>query len=112
MKQTSKARQRRGLTLLEVLVVVAVLCTLVALLLPALNRSRQKAKRAHCENQLHQFYKAAVIYADEHEGYLCSYENMLKEIPMICPSDKSGGRRQKGFVYNRPTSFWAFPNYF
>src|SRR2546422_1954922 len=112
MSRASKTSTCTGLTLIEVLVVIAVIGILMALLLPAASRSKEKAKRAKCENQLHQFYTLAVMYADEHEGYLCSYEDMLKQISMICPSDTSGGRRQKGYVYNRPTSFWAFPDYF
>src|SRR5258708_6806625 len=105
MSQVLRKPTKKGFSLIEVLVVGAVICVLMALLLAALNRSKEKARRAKCENQLHQFYTLAVMYTDEHEGYLCSYEGMLKQIPMICPSDKSGGRRQKGIVYNRPTSF-------
>src|SRR2546428_8912717 len=112
MSQASKRPTSRGLTLIELLVVVAAISILIALLLPAVNRSKEKAKRAKCENQLHQFYTLAVMYADEHEGYLCSYQDMLKQIPMLCPSDKSSGKGQKGFIYNQPTSCWAFPNCF
>ena len=92
--------------MLEVLVVVAVICILIALLLPIVNRSREKAKRAKCENQLHQFYTSAVMYAGEHDGYLCSYQDMLKQMPMLCPSDKSSGKSHKLFFTDTlPTSF-------
>src|SRR6266853_4326622 len=109
MSQASKRPALWGFTLIELLVVVAAICILIALLLPVVNGSGEKARRAKCENQLHQFYKIALMYADEDDAYLCSYEDMLKQIPMICPSDKSNGRRQKYILYTRPTSFSADP---
>ena len=113
MRQSSRAKTWNGFTLIEVLVVIAVIAILAALMLPALNRSKEKAKRAQCENRLRQFYTIAVIYAGDHEGYLCSYEAMLKQTPMLCPSDKYEGKKaHSGFVYNLPTSFWASPSCF
>lgn len=113
MRQKPKSPHYRGVTLIEVMVVIAVICILAALLLPAVNRSKEKAKRAKCENQLHQFYTMAVMYAEDHDGYLCSYEDMLKKMPMLCPSDKFEGKKpQGGFVYNLPTSYWASPDCF
>ncbi len=76
-------------------------------MLPAANRAKEKAKRTKCQHQLHQFYTIAVEYAEDHGGYLCSYEDMLKQMPMLCPSDKNNGKRQMVFTYNVPTSFWA-----
>ena len=95
------------------LVVIAVIVILAALMLPALNRSKERAKRAQCENRLRQFHKIAVMYAGDHDGYLCSYDDMLKKIPMLCPSDKYQGKKaHNGVVYNLPTSFWASPTCF
>jgi prepilin-type N-terminal cleavage/methylation domain-containing protein len=45
-------RRRRGMTLVELLVVVAVLAALVALLLPAVQAAREAARRAACMNNL------------------------------------------------------------
>src|SRR5262245_56477413 len=112
MRLASKTRTLGGFTLMELLVVVAVVGLLVALLLPAVARSKEKAKRARCENQLRQFYAMAVMYANDHEGYLGSYEDLLRQIPMICPSDSSDGKFQKGITYRLPTSYWASPFYF
>ena len=98
--------------MVELLVVAAVVGIAMALLLPALALSKDKAKRAKCENQLHQFYAIAVMYANDHEGYLGRFEELLRQVPLICPNDSSHGEFQKGFTYRLPTSYWASSFYF
>ena len=74
----SNVHKNLGFTLIELMVTLALIAILAALLLPAVNRSKEKAKRAKCENQLHQLYTLAVMYAEDHDGYLCSYDDMLE----------------------------------
>ncbi|MCW5777096.1 MAG: prepilin-type N-terminal cleavage/methylation domain-containing protein [Phycisphaeraceae bacterium] len=59
---------RRGFTLVELLVVIAVVALLIGLLLPALAGAREAARGAVCLSNLRQMYLACRIYADEHDG--------------------------------------------
>lgn len=59
---------RRAFTLVELLVVVAVIGILAGLLLPGLARARAAADAARCVSNLHQTALAAQLYWDEHAG--------------------------------------------
>lgn len=54
-------------TLIELLIVIAIIAILAALLLPALNRTRQMAYSVHCTANFRQIYIAAVNYADAYQ---------------------------------------------
>lgn len=60
---------RRGITILELLVVVAVIAILVAMLLPAVQFARESARRAKCMNNLRQLGLALQQY-ENHRGCL------------------------------------------
>lgn len=62
-----------GFTLLELLVVIAVIVLLAALLLPALARSKQGAQRIRCASQLRQLHLAARLYWDDNQERAFSY---------------------------------------
>ncbi len=62
--------RRPAFTLIEVLVVVAVLGVLVAILLPSLNRARQSARRTMCLNNIKSLETAHWLYMTSNDGFL------------------------------------------
>ncbi|MBL9123560.1 MAG: DUF1559 domain-containing protein [Planctomycetaceae bacterium] len=62
----SRSAMPRGFTLLELLVVVAIVGVLVGLLLPAVQAAREAGRRAACHNQLRQIGFALHAYHDSH----------------------------------------------
>jgi len=65
-----KLKIKFGFTLIELLISIAIIAMIAALLLPALSRARELARRTVCISNIKQLVNAAEMYGGDYEGYL------------------------------------------
>ena len=116
---------RRGFTLIEVLVVIAIITILAALILPILSRAKASARQVQCLSNQRNLHVAFVSYVEDHEGIMPqeSYEpfgetvinNWGQVLGTLLPN---GHRDSEGVWYNAlaaylstpPASYYAAPS--
>lgn len=132
MLHAATSRKTRGFTLIEILVVVAIIALLISILLPSLRTAREEAKAVACQSGLKQIMLGLHMYQTDYSGslppsvwsetdwYLAKkdlwfYKLGTKYLPnpkiWVCPGDPFGARFDYTAMKNgRPHTNAAVPS--
>lgn len=104
--------RKKGFTLIELLVVIAIIAILAAILLPALSRAQEAARRATCANNLKQWGTVFKMYAIEARGQFPPPAlNSSRQLDLGLPGCQNFTGVTAGDIWAIPMGHLIYPNY-
>ena len=101
--------KRKGMTLVELLIVIGIIVTLAGFLFPVFTFIRERARITYCVNNLKQVGAALHMYAQDHNGFVPPYTNHLNDDYLLPNSNNPDLFEAAYHSYTKDKQIWYCP---